>query len=142
MPLGAYAANRVGGIPALTLEQRIQDDRRGQRGKNGFALPPETRKLQCIAWHDGETPANCDLRNARVLALVLVPHNPFDNPAVLGDLDQSFAWGVLRQCRDPVFSGLLLAFRPFDQQPLLCMRLRLPIVTMSRTDSNGGKARS
>src|SRR5579883_135524 len=42
MPLGANAATRAGGSPAPVRGQRIQDDRRGQRGKNGSARPPGT----------------------------------------------------------------------------------------------------
>jgi hypothetical protein len=47
MPLGANAATRAGGSPVPVRGQRIQDDRRGQRGKNGSARPPGTHKLQC-----------------------------------------------------------------------------------------------
>jgi hypothetical protein len=46
MPLGANAATRAGGSPVPVRGQRIQDDRRGQRGKNGSARRPGTHKLQ------------------------------------------------------------------------------------------------
>jgi hypothetical protein len=39
MPLGADAATHVAGSRALAGGQGIQDDRRGQRGKNGSARP-------------------------------------------------------------------------------------------------------
>ena len=42
MPLRACAQSRVGESPALARGQRIQDDRRGQRGKNGSARPPNS----------------------------------------------------------------------------------------------------
>ena len=76
MPLGADAASRAGGSPVPAGGQRIQDDRRGRRGKNGSARPSGTHKLQCIAWHDGGTRASCDLRSAPVLTLVSVPPSP------------------------------------------------------------------
>src|ERR1700692_1735765 len=76
MPLGAYAAIRGGGSSVLARGQRIQDYRRGQRGKNGSARPPGTHKLRCITWRDGGTRASCDLRSVPVPTLVSTPHNP------------------------------------------------------------------
>src|SRR5579859_3159309 len=61
MSLGAYAATRVAGSPPPAWGQRVQDDRRGQRGKNGSARPPGTHKLLCRVWRDGGTRASCDL---------------------------------------------------------------------------------
>src|SRR5580704_8865726 len=59
MPLGADSATRAGGSSEPTGGQRIQDDRRGQRGKNGSARPPGTHKLRCTTWRDGGIPASC-----------------------------------------------------------------------------------
>ena len=67
---------------------------------------------------------------------------PFDNPPMFGDLDESFERGVGRQCREPVLSGFLLAWRPLDQQPLFGVRFRLPVIAMRRADPKGSKARS
>ena len=49
MPLRTDPATRAGGSLPPALRQRIQDDRRGQRGKNGSARPPGTHKPQCTA---------------------------------------------------------------------------------------------
>src|SRR5580693_687385 len=63
-----------------------------------------------------------------------------DDPAVFGCFDQSSESGVQRQRRYPVFTGFRLPSRPFDQQPFFGVRLCLPIIPMSRTYANGGKA--
>src|ERR1041384_7285181 len=76
MAFGARAATRVAGSSRLARWQRIQDDRLGQRGKNGSARPPETHKLQCRALRDGETLASCGLQSAPALTLVSTPGNP------------------------------------------------------------------
>ena len=49
MPLGTDPATRAGGSLLPARRQRIQDDRRGQRGKNGSARLPGTHKPQCTA---------------------------------------------------------------------------------------------
>ena len=49
MPLGTDPATRAGGSLPPARRQRIQDDRRGQRGKNGSARLPGTHKPQCTA---------------------------------------------------------------------------------------------
>jgi len=67
---------------------------------------------------------------------------PFDDPAVFGHLDQIFELGVQRQRRNPVLRGFRFPSRPFDQQPLFRVWLRLPIIAMRRAYANGGKARS
>src|SRR6266852_9022805 len=66
----------------------------------------------------------------------------FDDPAMFGHLDQSFELGGGRQRRYPVPGGFGFPFRPFDQQPLFRVWCGFPIIPMSRTHSNGGKARS
>ena len=75
MPFGAGAATHAGGSRALAWGQRIQDDRRGQRGKNGSARLPGTHKLRCIVWRDGGTRASCDLQSDQTLILVSTPDN-------------------------------------------------------------------
>src|SRR5450432_294076 len=64
MSLGAYAATRGAGSPAAAGGQRIQDGRRGQRGKNGSARPPGTHKLRYIVSRGGGTRASCGLQSA------------------------------------------------------------------------------
>ena len=76
MPLRTNATNSVAGSGALAWGRRIQDDRHGQRGKNGFAQQSETRKLRYIAWRDGGTRASCALQSALAPTLVSVLHNP------------------------------------------------------------------
>src|SRR5215212_9791903 len=46
----------------------------------------------------------------------------FDAPPELGEFDQAREADLLRQGREPVFGGLLLAFRPLDQEPFLRAR--------------------
>src|SRR5205809_549897 len=65
----------VGGISALARGQRIQDDRRGQRGKNGSARPPGTHKLRCTVWRDDGTRASCDPQSVPTPTLVSTPRN-------------------------------------------------------------------
>src|SRR3954469_17011279 len=55
----------------------------------------------------------------------------FDAPPELGEFDQALEADVLRQGREPVLGGLLLAFRPLDQEPLLRARFAQPVVAMS-----------
>src|SRR5580693_7654723 len=66
---------------------------------------------------------------------------PLDDPAVFGHFDQSFKAGVRRQRRYPVLTRFCIPSWPFDQQPFLRVRLRLPAIPMSGTYANGGKAR-
>ncbi len=114
MSLGPYAATRVAGSPVRVWGQRIQDDWLGQRGKNGSARLSGTRKPQCRVWRGGEIRANCDLRNGRAPVLASTPRNPFDNPAVLGGLDECFELGRGRQCGYPIFDGFFLGAWPLD----------------------------
>src|SRR5580658_4615342 len=67
---------------------------------------------------------------------------PFDDPAVFGHFDQSLEAGVRRQRRYPVLRRFGAPSRPFDQQPFLRVGFRFPIIPMSRSHPNGGKARS
>src|SRR5882762_1641586 len=66
---------------------------------------------------------------------------PLDDPAVFGHLDQGLELGSGRQCRYPIFGGFFFPSRPLDQQPLLLVWFCPLVVPMSRTYSNGGKAR-
>src|SRR5580693_621982 len=78
MPLGACAATRVDGSPALARGQRIQDDRSGQRGKNGSARLPGTHKLQYMALRGGGTRASRALQSAPAPASVLIHGDAFN----------------------------------------------------------------
>ncbi len=42
-----------------------------------------------------------------------------DAPAQLGEIDQARPGNVVGKGGEPILRGLLLGFRPFDQQPLL-----------------------
>src|SRR5215207_2775491 len=55
----------------------------------------------------------------------------FDAPPELGEFDQARETNVLRQGREPVLGGFLLAFRPLDQEPFLRTRFAQPVVAMS-----------
>src|SRR3954451_18382740 len=55
----------------------------------------------------------------------------FDAPPELGKFDQALEADLLRQRREPVFGGLLLSFRPLDQEPFLRARFAQPVVAMS-----------
>ena len=65
----------------------------------------------------------------------------FDAPPELGELDQALEADILRQRREPVFGGLLLSFRPLDQEPFLRARFAQPVVAMSGSHPHACKAR-
>src|SRR4051812_39401055 len=65
----------------------------------------------------------------------------FDAPSELGEFDQAHEADVLRQGREPVFGGLLLAFRPLDQEPFRRARLIQPVIAMSGSHPHPRKAR-
>ena len=65
---------------------------------------------------------------------------PFDDPAVLGHLDQGFELSSTRQRRHPILSGFSLAAWPFDQQPFLLVRFRFLVIPMSGAYPNSRKA--
>src|SRR3954452_10356507 len=54
----------------------------------------------------------------------------FDAAPELGEFDQAHEADVLRQGREPVLGGLLLAFRPLDPEPFLRARFAQPVVAM------------
>src|ERR1041384_5099145 len=64
-----------------------------------------------------------------------------DAPPELGEFDQAREADVLRQGREPVLGGLLLAFRPLDQEPLLRARFAQPVIAMSGAHPHAGEAR-
>src|SRR5579862_2528810 len=55
-----------------------------------------------------------------------------DAPSQFGGLDERFDGHVWRQGREPVFRRRAFTVGPFDQQPLLSMRLGTPIIAMRR----------
>src|SRR4029079_10856058 len=65
----------------------------------------------------------------------------FDAPPELGEFDQAREADVLRQGREPVLGGLLLAFRPLDQEPFLRAQLIAPVIAMSGSHPHAGEAR-
>src|SRR3982751_2220846 len=65
----------------------------------------------------------------------------FDAPPELGEFDQAHEADVLRQGREPVLGGLLLAFRPLDQEPFLRARFAQPVVAMSGAHAHPCEAR-
>src|SRR3982751_2298049 len=64
-----------------------------------------------------------------------------DEPEKLGESDQAIDRGGRREGGQPVFGGLGIALRPFDQQPFLVPRLGPPLVTMGGPHPNPGEAR-
>src|SRR4051794_3987873 len=65
----------------------------------------------------------------------------FDAPPELGEFDQARETNVLRQGREPVLGGLLLAFRPLDHEPLLRAQLTPPVIAMSGSHPHPCEAR-
>src|SRR3954469_1281765 len=65
----------------------------------------------------------------------------FDTPPELGEFNQGRETNVLRQGREPVFGGLLLVFRPLDQEPFLRAQLIQPVVAMSGSHPHPCEAR-
>src|SRR3954468_2350024 len=64
-----------------------------------------------------------------------------DAPPELGAFNQAHEADVLRQGREPVLGGLLLAFRPLDQEPFLRARFAQPVVAMSGSHAHPCEAR-
>src|SRR3954449_2174174 len=65
----------------------------------------------------------------------------FDAPPELGEFDQAREADLLWQGREPVLGGLLLAFRPLDQEPFRRARLVQPVVAMSGSHPHPREAR-
>src|SRR4051812_33412846 len=76
MPLCRDAAHREAGSRAETWGCVVVTERRGQRGKNDFALPPGSRMRQCKESRDDETRASLGPQNGPSRVLVLTPGNP------------------------------------------------------------------
>src|SRR3954452_4733928 len=83
-------------------------------------------------------------------APLIVPQSEFllellvvalDAPPELGAFDEAHEADVLRQGREPVLGGLLLAFRPLDQEPFLRARFAQPVVAMSGSHPQPREAR-
>src|SRR3954469_24944875 len=97
----------------------------------------------------------CDAKRSVVMETapavpLIVPQSEFllkllvvalDAPPELGEFDQALEADVLRQRREPVLGGLLLSFRPLDQEPFLWARFAQPVVAMSGSHPHAGKAR-
>src|SRR5215831_14891447 len=65
----------------------------------------------------------------------------FDPPSQLGNVDELAERDVLRKRRQPIFDRLLLAFGPFNQQPLLRPTVGEPVIPMRDTNAHTGKSR-
>src|SRR5262249_47598714 len=65
----------------------------------------------------------------------------FDPPSQLGNLDELTERDVFRKRRQPIFDRLLLAFGPFNQQPLLRPTVGEPVIPMRDTNAHTGKSR-
>src|SRR3954449_13571493 len=65
----------------------------------------------------------------------------FDAPPELGEFDQAREADILRQGREPVLGGLLLAFRPLDHEPFLRAQLIPPVIAMSGSHPHPCEAR-
>src|SRR4029450_11536778 len=66
----------------------------------------------------------------------------FDAPPELGEFDQAREADLLGQGREPVFGGLLLAFRPLDQEPFLRAQLIAPLIARAGSHAPPCEARS
>src|SRR5688500_14569594 len=62
-------------------------------------------------------------------------------PPEFGKFDQAREADLLWQHREPVLGGLLLAFRPLDQQPFRRARLLQPVIAMSGSHPHPCEAR-
>ena len=65
----------------------------------------------------------------------------FDAPSQLNDVDENRERRVLRQGREPVFRGLRVTLRPFDDKPFDGMWLHEFVIARRRPDAHGGEAR-
>src|SRR3954468_15232184 len=65
----------------------------------------------------------------------------FDAPPKLGEFNKARETNVLRQGREPVLGGLVLALRPLDQEPLLRARFAQPVIAMGGAHPHAGKPR-
>src|SRR5471030_1062441 len=64
-----------------------------------------------------------------------------DPPAQLGQVDQSLEGDVIGKIGEPVFGRLLLARRPFDQQPFLGAKFGQGFVAVGGAPPYPGKTR-
>src|SRR3954468_20680112 len=65
----------------------------------------------------------------------------FDAPPELGEFNQARKTNVLRQGREPVLGGFLLAFRPLDHEPFLRAQLIAPVIAMRGSHAHPCEAR-
>src|SRR3954471_18999928 len=65
----------------------------------------------------------------------------FDAPPKLGEFNKARETNVLRQGREPVLGGLVLALRPLDQEPLLRARFAQPVIAMGGAHPHPREAR-
>ncbi len=65
-----------------------------------------------------------------------------DPPAQLGEIDQAFERGVIREVGEPVLGRFPLVRRPFDQQPFFGARLGQGLVAVGGAHPHPGKTRN
>src|SRR5215831_19553000 len=63
----------------------------------------------------------------------------FDPPSQLGNVDELTECDVFRKRRQPIFDRLLLAFGPFNQQPLLRPTVGEPVICATRTRTRANR---
>src|SRR3954463_1588129 len=100
-------------------------------------LPQKAFQAQSLSRAKTPYPGFIMIEPKFLLEILIIPLNP---PAQLGHVNQIDQGGGRRQGREPVLARLLVTLRPLDQQPLLRMRLRPPIIAMGRTHPHRGEA--
>src|SRR6516165_550749 len=66
----------------------------------------------------------------------------FDPPSQLGNVDELTERDVFRKRRQPIFDRLVLAIRPFNQQPLLRPTVGEPVSDARHERAHGQIART
>src|SRR3954453_15125943 len=142
---GTCRSGRIGGAAGSITGERVRcAELRGGRSWGGNRPPFLNQEA-----------VGCDAKRSVVMetapaAPLIVPQSEFllkllvvafDAPPELGKFDQAHEADVLRQGREPVLGGLLLAFRPLDQEPFLRARFAQPVVAMSGSHPHPREAR-
>src|SRR3982751_5171059 len=131
---GTCRSGRIGGASgSITRGKGNRRELRGGRRRGGN--PGPFGDQEAIG---GDAQTGMVVEAAPAAALV-VPEPKFllellvvalDAPSELGEFDQALEGDILGQGREPVFGGLLLAFRPLDQEPFRRAQLIQPVIAM------------
>src|SRR3712207_1293726 len=142
---GTCRSGRIGGASGLITwgktnrrELRCGPSRRGKSHSFGDQ-EAIGRHAQAGMVVEASPPAALVVPKPEFLLELLVV--ALDAPPELGEFDQAREADVLWQGREPVLGGLLLAFRPLDQEPFRRARFAQPVVAMSGAHPHSGKAR-